>query len=244
MAGRQDGTPIAEAAHRLGLSQEAVRKRLQRETLAGYKQEGHWFVLLDRQDATAGRHPDGRTDDGRTVAGRQDAGGTSPSGDIPEPIEARFRVADEPAAALVPFERVTELTAGLVERISELTARNEALALEVGQLRERTAGHEGQLAAKDETIGVQAEAIAELRRQLAEDREREREAAAELRRRALRAEAERDRLREREEATGAIYLRATGEPATRETPHAPDTIPKVPRPPEGFWWRLRRAGRG
>ncbi len=71
MAGRQDGIPIAEASARLGLSAEAVRKRLQRGTLHGYKDaDGGWFVLLDepgeasgRQDTvlTSGRHQRSRS---------------------------------------------------------------------------------------------------------------------------------------------------------------------------------------
>ena len=114
--------------------------------------------------------------------------GSSPEapGSQSEPIEAHFRVEGEPPAALVPLARVTELTAGLVERIADLAGRNEALALEVGQLRERTAGQGTQLAAKDETIAAQREALAELRRHA--------EAAEAAR---LAAERERDELRAR-----------------------------------------------
>ena len=111
------------------------------------------------------------------------------------PIEAHFRVEGEPAAALVPLARVTELTAGLVERIADLAARNEGLALEVGQLRERTAGQGTQLAAKEETI-------------------------AELRRRAEAAEAERDALRARLEAAQASPA-APGATAVTETALGP-----------------------
>jgi uncharacterized membrane protein len=59
---------------------------------------------------------------------------------------------------------------GLADQLTDLARRNEGLALEVGQLRERVVGYEGQLAAKDETL-------------------------ADLRRRAEAAEAERDALR-------------------------------------------------
>ncbi len=55
---RQDGIPIAEAARLLGLSQEAVRKRLLRATLPGYKQDEHWYVLLDGPHAAPGHRPD------------------------------------------------------------------------------------------------------------------------------------------------------------------------------------------
>ena len=89
MAGRQDNAiAIAEAAELLGLSQEAVRKRIQRGTLAGMKEGGHWFVLMDRQDVrTSGRQDDGRT-------GRQDA----------PPIEGAYRVT--PAEVEKAIERI------------------------------------------------------------------------------------------------------------------------------------------
>ena len=128
MAGRQDGTPIAEAARLLGLSQEAVRKRLQRATLAGYKQDDHWYVLLDEQDTAAGR-----PDDGRTVAGRQDTPRDEPP-TAPDPIEAAYRVT--PA----DVERAVERTG------ARYLADMETILARVGRV------YEGQLAAKDETI--------------------------------------------------------------------------------------------
>lgn len=165
MSGRQDGIPIADAAARLGLSAEAVRKRLQRGTLAGYKDaDGGWFVVLsDKQK------PSGRQDTVRTK--RQD-------GDIPrpdvltendEPIEGAYRVAGEIAAevALVPLATMVEELRGLAGQLNDMARRNEALALEVGQLRERQVGQETQLLAKYQTIATQQETIAELRRRAA-----------------------------------------------------------------------------
>jgi chromosome segregation ATPase len=82
-----------------------------------------------------------------------------------EPIEAAYRVASEASAAvaLVPLATMVEELRGLAAELQEMSRRNEALALEVGQLRERQVGHTGQLAAKDETIATQATLIAELR---------------------------------------------------------------------------------
>lgn len=68
-----DGVPIAEAAQQLGASPEAIRKRISRRTMRGYKVDGQWYVLLNasgRPDgASSGRasgptaeHPDGRPD--------------------------------------------------------------------------------------------------------------------------------------------------------------------------------------
>ena len=53
----QDGVPIGEAATRLGLSVDAVRKRIRRRSLRAYKAGGHWYVVLPAsrmrdQDAT------------------------------------------------------------------------------------------------------------------------------------------------------------------------------------------------
>ncbi len=144
------------------------------------------------------------------------------SGRMSEPIEAHFRTAGEPTTALVPFERVAELTAGLVERIGDLTRRNEVLALEVGQLRERTAGHGPQLAAKDETI-------AELRRR-AEAAEAGREAA----------EGERDALRLQLAEASVPPVGVVAAQEAPEGPHARDTTPAAQRPLQGLWRRLRR----
>lgn len=56
----EEGIPIAEAASILGVSTEAVRKRIARKTLRGYKRGRQWFVVLaagasGQPDATAGQ---------------------------------------------------------------------------------------------------------------------------------------------------------------------------------------------
>ncbi len=46
-----DGIAIREAAQRLGVSVESLRKRAQRGTITAYKTDGGWFVVLpDAQD--------------------------------------------------------------------------------------------------------------------------------------------------------------------------------------------------
>ena len=147
------------------------------------------------------------------------------------PIEATYRIAGEgEPVALVPLDRMLAQVQGLAEELAALARRNEDLALEVGQLRERTAG--------------QADTIAELRRQRDEDREREREALAELRRRAEAAEAEADALRLRlAEATVPPVLVVAGQDATG-APHATATTPAALGPVQGLWRRLRRVLRG
>lgn len=62
-----DRVPIAEAARRLGLSTEAIRKRIKRGSLDAQKDEhGQWWVLLPPD--TAGRDQD-------ATSQRPDAGG-------------------------------------------------------------------------------------------------------------------------------------------------------------------------
>ncbi len=84
----------------------------------------------------------------------------SPGSAQDEPIEATFRTSDDPATALVPLVPMLEQLRGLGDQLTALAERSEALALEAGQLRERTAH--------------QAVTIAELRQRV-EAAERERD---------------------------------------------------------------------
>lgn len=92
------------------------------------------------------------------------------AGTSSELIEAAYRVAGEPAAAvaLVPLAAMVDQVRGLTDRLAELARRNEDLALEVGTLRERQVWHEGQLKEKDQTIVTQADQLAELTRRAQE----------------------------------------------------------------------------
>ena len=49
---------LADAAQLLGLSKDAVRKRVARGSLSGFKQDGHWFIHLNEENETS---PDDRT---------------------------------------------------------------------------------------------------------------------------------------------------------------------------------------
>lgn len=71
--GDNDAIPVAETAERLGISADAVRKRVQRGTLQGYKVDRQWFVVLGgsgQQEAGAGNRPD--NDRTELVAALQD----------------------------------------------------------------------------------------------------------------------------------------------------------------------------
>jgi len=70
MDGIQDTVDIGTAATRLGITPEAVRKRIGRGTIPATKQDGLWYVVLDGvQDA--GRSPSRTAGVGRPV---QDTG--------------------------------------------------------------------------------------------------------------------------------------------------------------------------
>ncbi len=204
-AGQQGrGIPIGDAATILRLSVDAVRKRIKRGTLRAYKQDERWYIVLPDVQPTGqpGVPP---------VATRLTGNPGQPT-DQDEPIEAAYRVAGEAAeVALVPLATMVEELRGLAEQLAELARRNEGLALEVGTLRERQAGHEaerlahvGEIATREQTISTQGEAMASQAAMIAE-----------LRRRAQQAEVERDRL-------------------------APEGPIEAPEAAPGMWRRLRR----
>jgi len=147
MAGRrQDGTPIAEAAATLGLSPEAARKRLNRGTLDGYKQDGVWFVVLPPQDT--------RQD---AVSGRQDA----PSGQRQD-VGAVNR-ANSPLVTPAEVERAIEATAG--RYMADFAGLYDRISAEVAERYEQTvAAKDEALATKDQALAAHQETIAELRR--------------------------------------------------------------------------------
>ena len=51
-ANRTIALPLVDAARQLGISRDALRKRLDRGTLRGTKRRGTWYVYLDAADAT------------------------------------------------------------------------------------------------------------------------------------------------------------------------------------------------
>jgi len=67
MAGQCE-LPLVDGAARLGITPEALRKRLQRGSLDGCKRDGEWYVWLDEQQDTRqdGGRPAGQTE-GRVV---------------------------------------------------------------------------------------------------------------------------------------------------------------------------------
>jgi hypothetical protein len=214
---------VAEVAELIGMSERSARDWIKRHALplndarplrveerAVREQLAHEHRTLRRPPEVPGEVPGGKPE---------------AFGGATEPIEAAYRVIGESAVevALVPLATMVEELRGLADQLAELARRNETLALEVGTLRERQAGHEGQLGAKDETIATQRAALATKDQALAADTL----AIAELRRRAEQAAAERDRL-------AAAQAAQDGAGAT-ET---------VEESPAGVWSRLGRWWRG
>ncbi len=127
--------PLAEAAERLDLSTEAVRKRIQRGTLVGEKVGGAWFVRADQLPSSASS---GRQDAAvETASGRQD-GTDRTAGPAADGVRTDVRTPPEsPAVDLMPL-------ADLIER---LTRANQDLAASSAMWQERARVLEGRLLA-------------------------------------------------------------------------------------------------
>ncbi len=132
------------------------------------------------------------------------AGNTGrPTGTSPEPVEAQYRVtpADVERAVVRTGARYAADLRAMLDGLREVYA--------------------GQVAAKDETIAAQRDALAELRR------------------RAEAAEAERDDLRAR--LSTIVERPADTAPAAPGTPTIAVAEADTPRRPAGLWPRFRRA---
>ena len=121
---------LAEASQILGLSQEAIRKRLHRGTLQGCKVDGRWMVRLptgrldaDRDDPDACQ--DARQDVAGRLAGRPDDGTWTASGCPDERQDARDAL----------LERLYRDNLELAGRCGFLQARVQDLEREVQLLR-------------------------------------------------------------------------------------------------------------
>ncbi len=132
---RPDLVPLGEAAERLDLSTEAVRKRIQRGTLVGEKVAGAWFVRADQFPPSASS---GRQDAAiETASGRPD-GTDRTAGPGGDGVQTDGRTPPEPPAVdLMPL-------ADLIER---LTRANRDLAASAAIWQERARVLEGRLLA-------------------------------------------------------------------------------------------------
>ena len=124
--------PVADAAVRLGVTPDALRMRAKRGTVPSRKVGRRLEVLVEGPNADPKPDP---TPTERTIqreTQRDD-----------EPIDVPYRVAGESGRALVPVETMLDGMQSLGDRLAELAQRNEALAVEVGALRERAGHQEG-----------------------------------------------------------------------------------------------------
>lgn len=62
MESEAQGVTVAEAAELLGISADAVRKRVQRGTLQGYKVAGQWYVIPNGAGQASRQRQDNRPD--------------------------------------------------------------------------------------------------------------------------------------------------------------------------------------
>lgn len=63
----QTAVPIEEAARILRVNTEALRKRIQRGRLGGYKADGRWYVILPEQRTNVRTPADSRQDGDQTA---------------------------------------------------------------------------------------------------------------------------------------------------------------------------------
>ncbi len=182
---------VSEVADLIGMSERSARDWVKRHALSVNDARPLRVAEQAVREQLAREH---RAPRRFSEANGEVPGGTPEAFGGSGPIEAAYRVAGEVAAevALVPLATMVEELRGLADQLNDMARRNEGLAMEVGQLRERQVGQETQLLAKYQTIATQQETIAELRR------------------RAEVAEAERDRL--------AAAQAAQAGPGAQETP--------------------------
>jgi len=124
---------IPEAAVMLAMSERAARDWVKRHKIP---QRGDRPVLVSAASIRQQLHLLGRTLRTFPEAAAEAPGGAS------EPIDVPFKISGSGDRALVPVDRMVAHVQGLAEQLVGLAQRNEALALEVGTLRERTATQE------------------------------------------------------------------------------------------------------
>ena len=107
------GVPIAEAAQRLGVTIELLRKRAQRRTIPAYKADGRWFVVLDAEASVQ----DGTPERGQDRTSRPGQATTEAT-----------RAPVVPPAAMAQLEAIRD------QWLAPLVARIEALSHDNGRL--------------------------------------------------------------------------------------------------------------
>ena len=102
---------LAAAAVRLGITPEAVRKRIHRHQLTGIKRGGKWYVVLPADQNGAGPHPDSEQDHAALVEQLR-----SENAYLRRQLESTLADLTEEA------RRRDHIIAGLLQRVAELPA--------------------------------------------------------------------------------------------------------------------------
>lgn len=150
MSATEQGTalPLSEAAARFGITPDALRMRLRRGKVRGFKRDGRLFVYADAQANAASEPPDDRF-------GSEDGPGPGPSqGGLAAARPAR----DRDLGVVVEFQKV-ELDRVLREN-ERLNRRVDELLEELRHLRE-VQQREQILRQQDQTLRAQAQNILE-----------------------------------------------------------------------------------
>jgi hypothetical protein len=150
MSATTTAVPLREAAARMGMTTDTLRKRLQRGLTPGRKVDGQWFVV-------PGPVPDEAPDEGVDLSGLvQDESRPGPdqSGHVQDHPVAPDATQEAPGGALLS-DRAAEMARYSRELLAPDLARLEAQAEEIGTLKERTVHLQA-------TVEAQARRIAEL----------------------------------------------------------------------------------
>ncbi|MFB5193152.1 DUF3967 domain-containing protein [Alicyclobacillus fastidiosus] len=138
----QDGVEITEASKILNLKVEAIRKRLQRGQLKGYKIDNRWYVVLEQQDNMSKTEQDNVQDEKEDVQSNSELVDTLKSeieflrGELAARTEENRRK-DHIIAAL--SQRIPQLPEGPQNNEQDIVQRvkNEVAATIQNQLEER-----------------------------------------------------------------------------------------------------------
>ena len=117
---------VAEAARRLGVSNEAIRQRIRRGTLQSYKVDGHVYVQLDTIQTETGT-PAHTVTHTTTVTTDASDGPYVPYADQPPALPETFRQAVDHLAAAYQ-QTIEHLSAEVAFLRDELRRKDELLA--------------------------------------------------------------------------------------------------------------------
>jgi hypothetical protein len=129
----REATSVPEAARVLGITERAVRKRIQAGTLRGELVAGRWYVSLPGGEEASTFRPAPVRRQNRDVAGTAAAANRNPAPPEPQGSDA--------GSAVVPAGHATEL----LKMLRELQQQNLELAGQVGFLQARLGTAQDQL---------------------------------------------------------------------------------------------------